>query len=157
MFDSDRLNKITEKWWENKIYKEKKLILEAGLKAYLENNPHGFVSCIKTLITEIEGILRSTYIHDTNTQKRKISIDKLLDHFLQKGVKVADNEDSVLFPKKFVEYLKDVFFKNYYEQEDCIDVTRHSASHGVAKPQNYTKVRALQTILVLDQIRFFLR
>src|SRR3989344_3435206 len=104
-FGEERVKKITEKWWKNQIYSDKKSLIEAGVNAYLQNDQDGFVNCIKNLWTEIEGILRKLYHSETGKGD---------------GVKSTD-----------------------------------LIAHIVEKAKKYTKDRALQLILVLDQIYFY--
>ena len=56
----------------------------------------------------------------------------------------------------FLQYLKEVVFANFDVNQGKVDLSRHSSSHGVAEVEKYTKERALQMILILDQIFFYL-
>ena len=58
-----------------------------------------------------------------------------------------------------LEYLTGSIFKKFDLANSSASTTeksRHSASHGVAKADAYTPANALQTLLTLDQIYFFL-
>ncbi len=59
-------------------------------------------------------------------------------------------------PSAFLNYLKDIVFADFNLETGQLDLSRHSSSHGVAKAEDYTKAKALQTILVLDQIYFYI-
>jgi hypothetical protein len=54
----------------------------------------------------------------------------------------------VIFPLSFFNYLKEVIFPNFDLESGDIHLSRHTSSHGVAKPQEYTQERALQMILI---------
>lgn len=153
-FDEERIKKITEKWWKNQIFADKKIIIEAGIKAYLQNTPRGFVNCIKNLWTETEGILRKVYLKETGKGDGVKSND--LIKFIVKKAKNKTNSDySLLLPFPFLKYLQDVVFADFNIETGNVDMSRHSSSHGVANTNQYTKERALQLILIIDQIYFY--
>lgn len=153
-FTEERVKKIVEKWWKNPIFAGKKTLIEAGINAYLQNTQDGFVNCIKNLLTEIEGILRKVYHADTRRGVGMRSID-LINHIVEKAKAKSGSDSSLLFPLPFLKYLKDVVFANFNVDAGSIDLSRHSSSHGVAEARQYTKHRALQLILILDQIYFY--
>ena len=63
---------------------------------------------------------------------------------------------SLGFPDIFFKYLGEIFFKNFDLKTGDVDLSRNTASHGVAKAEDYTKTKALQGILILDQIYRYL-
>lgn len=152
-FDKKRINEITERWWDNPIYKSKKKLIQTGLLAYLEDNKQGFISCIKNLNPEIEGVLRAAYFADKGPVK-KLNAEQLIDHIIEKASN-SSSHDSLLLPAAFLTYLKDVLFANFDATKGNIEISRNSSGHGVAEARKYTKTRALQTILVLDQLYFY--
>ncbi len=153
-FDKNRLSKLTSKWWSKTLYEDKKQILEAGIEAYLLNNNKGYINSIKTLLSEIEGIIRIKYFNDTKNDKMKAS--ELIDFIVDKGKNKSGSDYSLYLPIPFLQYLKKVVFKNFDLKKNDIDISRHSSGHGVAKESEYTKERALQAILCLDQIYYYL-
>ena len=64
--------------------------------------------------------------------------------------------NSMAFPSFFYDYLQKNIFKNFDLETGEVDLSRHRSSHGVAHFSKYTKEKALQAILVLDQIFFFI-
>lgn len=152
-FDKKRINEITERWWDNPLYKAKKKLIKAGLMAYLENTQQGFISCVKNLNPEIEGILRAAYLADKGPVK-KLGTEQLINHIIEKASN-SSSQDSLLLPTAFLTYLRDVLFANFDVTKGAIEISRHSSSHGVAEARKYTKTRALQAILVLDQLYFY--
>jgi len=61
-------------------------------------------------------------------------------------------ENTRIVPESFLEYLQNVVFANFDVEKGDFDLSRNSASHGVASDEQYTRSRALQAILILDQI-----
>ena len=153
-FDDERIKKITEKWWKNKVFSDKKSLIEAGVNAYLQNNKDGFVNCIKNLWTEVEGILRKLYYSETGKGDGVKSPD-LIAHIIEKAKTKSASNYSLLLPLPFLKYLRDVVFPSFNVETGQVAMSRHTSSHGVADTQEYTKDRALQVILILDQIYFY--
>jgi hypothetical protein len=52
--------------------------------------------------------------------------------------------------------LNEVVFKDFDLKTGKVDLSRHAVSHGVADQKEYTKVKALQAILIIDQMYFYL-
>lgn len=153
-FDQNRIEKITKKWWKNNIFKDKQSLIDAGIKAYLQDDESGFINCIKNLSSEIEGIIRLHYLDETG--RGRASFSDIMDHLINKGKAKSGSDDSLFLPDPFLKYLKDVFFANFDLKKGDVKLSRHSSSHGVAKPEDYKKMKALQTILTLDQVYFYL-
>ena len=63
---------------------------------------------------------------------------------------------SLGFPDHFFNYFDKVFFRQFDIEKGDVKLSRHTAAHGVADKEEYTKTRALQLILTLDQIYFYL-
>ncbi|GAH85189.1 unnamed protein product, partial [marine sediment metagenome] len=154
-FDTIRVEKIINKWWKNQVFKDKQKILRAGINAFLRRDNDGYINCIKTLLSEVDGIIRLQYLSDTGKGK-KVKLPELLTHLVEKGKTKSGSDSSLLLPLPFLKYLKDVVFSHFDLETEQIDLSRHSSSHGVAKAATYTKIRALQAILVLDQIYFYI-
>lgn len=153
-FDDKRIKKMAEKWWKNQIFADKKIIIEAGINAYLQNTPEGFVNCIKNLWTETEGILRKVYFKETG-KGDKVKSNDLVKFIIEKAKNKTNSDYSLLFPFPFLKYLQDVVFADFNIETGNVDMSRNSSSHGVANTNQYTKERALQLILILDQIYFY--
>jgi hypothetical protein len=154
-FDKERIDKIVNRWWDKEIFNSKKTILMAGINAFLKRDDEGYINCIKTLLPEIEGIIRMQYFADTRKCKN-ISIKKLLGYIVDKGKQKFGSDYSLLFPIQFFDYLNDVIFAEFDLSRGDVKLSRHSSGHGVAKPDDYTKVKAFQMILILDQISFYI-
>ncbi len=154
-FNKERIGKISLKWWKNPIFSEKKLIIETALNAYVQNSKEGFITCIKIVLTELEGILRHNLFNETG-QGKGVHVRDLLNHILDKGKDKTRSELSLFLPRYFLKYLEKSVFAQFDIEAGVLTLSRHTSSHGVAKAEDYTKCRALQMILILDQIYFFL-
>lgn len=154
-FDKQRIDRICSKWWDKPLFADKKIILESGIDSYLKGDDQGFISCIKTLLPEIEGIIRLHYFEETGKGKN-VKVPELISHIVEKGKIKTGSEFSLFFPRAFFKYLKESIFPNFDLEQGNISLSRHTSSHGVAKAEDYTKVRALQMILILDQIYFYI-
>lgn len=154
-FNKERIERLTNKWWANNIYKDKQEIIQAGINSYIRGNKEDYISCIKTLLPEIEGIIRIHYFHDTGKGK-DVYMHELLKHLTEKGKQKTGSDVSLYLPIPFLNYLKEVVFPKFDLEVGEVSLTRHTASHGVAKSEDYTQVKALQAILILDQIYFYL-
>jgi hypothetical protein len=153
-FDSRRVEKMTERWWAKQAFSDKRSIVQAGINAYLRGDSEGHILCLKALLPEIEGILRSLHYSEKGTHTSKLN--RLTEHLGEKALAKIGSEASLLLPASFVHYLQAVVFRNFDLTTGDVSMSRHSATHGVAPPEQYTKVRALQALLSLDQIYFYL-
>lgn len=155
MFDTSRLARIINKWWYKQIFKDKQQILKAGVNAYLTGTNDGYINCLKNLFTEIDGVIRFMYFKNTG-KGRYIKTEKLLKHVLEKGRVKSGSDISLFLPHHFFQYLSNIVFTDFDLGKDKIDLSRHSASHGVASAESYTQMKALQGIFILDQIYFYI-
>ena len=152
-FDREKIEALASRWWVIPAFNNKKALIEAGLSAYYQNDASGFINCIKTLTSEIEGIMRLDCYTETN--KTKIKFDDLSKHVFRKALSKSSSS-SLFFPDYFLKYLDETFFANFDLGSGSVELSRHSSLHGVAKEGDYSKAKALQTILVLDQLHFYL-
>lgn len=148
-FDAGRLDPLVERWWKNPLYESRQEVLHEGVKLFLEGR---YISSIKTLLTEVEGILRERHVPRTSGRQ---GIDKVLSVAFEEVLQFA-GADSIYFPEQFVTYLRDSVFAHFDPDQPSSDATRNTVGHGRATAQAYTGVRALQTVLVLDQINRYL-
>ncbi len=152
-FGKDDLLELSSDWWNNSLLNEKRDILEAGIEAYFQDTKAGYINAIKTISTEIEGIIRIAYFRDFGKQPSTLEIKQYITSL---GEKKFSSVGSLGFPKLFYEYLNISIFKGFDLQAGEIPSSRHSFAHGVAKLENYNQIRALQLLLTLDQIYFYL-
>lgn len=150
-FTSDRIEKIAERWWKNKIILKHEIVLCAGLKAFKRQD---YVSCIKNIITEIEGILSDLHFAEKGSHTK---YEKSVPFAVDKGVRKSGGVGSLFFPKDFQEYLLKQIYANFDPgTSDSAGASRHTVGHGYADGKSYTRTRALQVILTFDQIVFYI-
>jgi hypothetical protein len=154
-FNEERIERIVNKWWKKEVFLDKKTILESGIQSYLGDDTNGFIACIKILLTEIEGIIRLHYFKETGKGK-DVRIPDLVNHVFDKGKTKTGSEASLFFPRDFLHYLKNAIFPKFDLEKGDIALSRHTSSHGVAKAEDYSKIRAVQMILILDQLYFYI-
>lgn len=150
-FDAKRIDELGKRWWKRPSLSGRKAILEPALEAFKRGDP---VSCLKIVLTEIEGILQDVHIADAG---KGTSIKDLLSFAADKGVKKAGDPTSLLFPHQFLRYMSDYTYSKFDSKNPQAGVmSRHSVGHGGATASAYTQERALQAILTLDQVSFYL-
>ena len=154
-FDESRLREMTDKWWNNLLFQEKRELLQAGIDAFLRGTKGDYINCIKNLYTEIEGIMRLLYFEDTG-QGNRIGQNEFISHLIAVGEDTVGDDNSLLLPQQFLRYLTESVFTSFNVETGTVDLSRHSAAHGVATGKDYTAERALQAILTLNQIYFYL-
>lgn len=152
-FDKIRIETFTNRWWINSLFESKHKILEAGIEAYLLGTEAGYINCVKTLYSEIEGIIRINFF---NEKKKDPSFVELKEYIKQKAEGKFRSKESLGFSDVFYRYLNKVVFKNFDLTTGQVDLSRHTVSHGVANQTQYTKNKAIQAILILDQMYFYL-
>ncbi len=152
-FTKDKIESFTKYWWRKQIFDDKKEIIEAGINSFLQNNNEGFITCLYTLYPQIEGIIGLDYF---KINGRKPSFTELIEYIKQKAEFKFNTISSTGFSNEFYEYLKNTVFKNFNLETGQVDLSRHTISHGYADANDFNKARALQAILILDQIYFYL-
>ena len=153
-FDKSRIETMTNKWWEHPLFKGKQELLQAGIDAFLGGTKSGYINCIKTLYSEIDGIMRSLYFEDSGERTR--NMQKLINRLIEVGERGVEDNQSLLLPQYFSSYLVENIFKEFDPETGEVDLSRHTALHGVALGEDYKPERALQALLTLDQIYFYL-
>ena len=153
-FDESRIRRMTDKWWEHPLFQEKQDLIQAGIDAFLGSTKSDYINCIKTLYSEIEGIMRSLYFEDSGERTRHIQ--KLIDRLIEVGERSVEDDQSLLLPQYFSSYLVENIFKEFDPETGEVGLSRHSALHGAALGKDYTPEKALQALLTLDQIYFYL-
>lgn len=152
-FGKDRIRAFVNRWWGNQIFERKQQILEAGIDAYLLETRAGYITCVKTLYSEIEGIVRIRYVVEKGKDP---NFEELINFVKEKAQGKFGPRKSLGFPDVFYDYLKETIFQNFDLKTGQVDLSRHTVSHGVAEQMEYTRTKAMQAILILDQMYFYL-
>ncbi|MBI5294050.1 MAG: hypothetical protein HY869_01140 [Chloroflexi bacterium] len=153
-FSHEEFSKLSSNWWSNPIFNEKRDILEAGIEAYFQGTKSGYINAIKTIATEIEGVIRVSYFRRFG---EKPSMQQIQQYITDLGKQKFSSVGSLGFPSLFYDYLNQSVFKGFDLESGEIPSSRHSFAHGVAKFENYSQIRAFQLLLTLDQIYFYLQ
>ncbi|MBY3122631.1 hypothetical protein HFN65_25525 [Rhizobium laguerreae] len=132
-------------------FQDKEKILRPAIDAFKKGEP---VVVLKTLLTEIEGVLQSA--HRQKHGKSAANMKALFAFATASAEERAGTGDSLLFPSSFVDYLRAYTFDHFDPDAVGATLSRHSVGHGAAEAESYTQIRALQAILTLDQFAFYL-
>lgn len=146
----DRLPKLIEKFENNPIFEGHVEILKSAADRYIAED---FISSISTLFPRIEGVMRSFYLLKSPTQKA--TQKSLVDTAVTQS-EPASRPFSLLLPKRFQQYMFDVYFASFDPNGDK-PLSRHSIAHGVANPMEFSLKAATLGFLVLDQLSIYLR
>ena len=151
-FTDDRLDKMMGRWFARSHFKSKEALLRDAIQAY-KSGLYG--PAIKTLVTEIEGVLREAH-QASNPPPEKITSKKLVDFAVQAARDKTGDGNTLFLSDSFARYLLEVTFANFDPSGPAGKASsKNAVSHGAADGASYTKVRALQAILTLDQLAFF--
>ena len=145
----ENVQKMLDSWRTHSSLAQHLPILECAIDRF-QNDDH--VSCTSLLFPRIEGILR-THHGNSGSEDRPSSSN------LSKSAVAAkiQNEESLLLPHRFREYLDNVYFKHFDPDAPDIDVSRHSIAHGVASASNFNSKSAAISILIIHQLFYFLQ
>jgi hypothetical protein len=149
-FDDARLDRMFERWVAKPSFKSKEPLLKAAISAYKANEP---VAVLKIVLTEIEGILAEAHMAQEGTRPK---LKQLLQFARASAERKSGAPDTLLFPVAFAKYLERYTYANFDPTAGTGHAgSRHAVGHGAAVAESYTKARALQALLTLDQFVFY--
>lgn len=109
------------------------------------------VSCTALVYPRIEGLLRSHQIQlgvqDGFRQER------LVQAAVASKIR---NTASALLPRRFADYLREVYFRDFSPTDRCPDVSRHTVGHGIADVARFDDKSAAIGLLILHQLFYLL-
>lgn len=143
-----RVPELLDSWRKHTSFTKHSTILERALQRFQEDD---FVSCTSLLFQRIEGILRTH--HTSFAATNRPTPANLADAAVASKV---DNEQCLLMPRRFQQYLRDVYFADFDPAAHDIDVSRHSVAHGVASASGFDQKSAAIAILMVHQLFYFL-
>ncbi|BEH09647.1 hypothetical protein GSUET_12590 [Geobacter sulfurreducens subsp. ethanolicus] len=150
-FDEKRLTRMFDRWVQKPHFSAREPLLKAAVNAFLAQEP---VAVIKIVLTEIEGIMNDAY---KKAHGKGAKIKKLLEFAVSSAERKVGQPDTLFFTAAFAKYLTTYTFANFDpKKEDGTAGSRHAVGHGAARSDSYTMCRALQAILTLDQIAFYI-
>lgn len=149
-FDRERFDRMLTRWLAKPHFRDREYLLRQAVDAYLAGL---FAPAIKTVLTEIEGILADAHRH---AHGKPASLKALLEYAIASAEVRAGGPDTLLFSAAFAHYLKSSTFMNFDPSGPKGNAgSRHAVGHGAADAASYTKARALQAFLTLDQLAFY--
>ncbi|MDP3906755.1 hypothetical protein [Novosphingobium sp.] len=150
-FDEARIDRMFDRWMERPLLRTKQLILEPAKKAFKAKEP---VSVIKIVLSEIEGVMSDAHFEATGGRTHRI--DKLCAFMIAQAEQRAGGKDTLFFPVQFGEYLRDYIYSGFRPGDSGRAGSRHAVGHGAVSGEEYTMTRALQALLTLDQLAFYM-
>ncbi|MFG1350458.1 hypothetical protein [Xanthobacter autotrophicus] len=148
-FGEARLDRMFDRWMQRPHLKSRESILRSAVNNFKARDP---VSVIKTVLTEIEGVLADAYfrVHGEHTRR----LPKLLNFAVDLAT-AQGGKDTLYFPGEFAVYLRDYAFADFVRGSASGTASRHAVGHGALAADQYTMPRALQALLTLDQFAFY--
>lgn len=144
-FDAIQINKMYDSWMQKRIFVPHKNLIRKGIDEYLEGDP---ISAIHILYPRIEGVIQ---LFDIDTKSLKLGREEIIQ-----AVKSKNQDRTLFLPEQFNEFLKTNYLNPFDKKSQDIALSRHSLAHGVVtNPNHFSKIRALQAILTLDQLSFY--
>jgi hypothetical protein len=149
-FNLQRLDRMFQRWNAKPHLAPREKLLAAAVAAFIRNDP---IAVIKIILTEIEGILADAY---RAAYGRGAKIKKLLEFAAASAEDKSGGSNTLLLSEAFARYLARYTFANFDPRGPAGTAgSRHAVGHGAAAAETYTQVRALQALLTLDQIAFY--
>ena len=139
--------RMLDSWRNNPFFHKHTDILEKAVERYV-NDDH--MSCTALLVPRIEGIMRS---HHTSTNGQPTQKNLPASAVSANVV----NEKCLLLPRRFEQYLREVYFADFNPNDSHIEASRNSVGHGVADTTEFNLKNATISILIVHQLFYFLR
>lgn len=140
----ENISKLKEKWEENPIFKDHSSFFNKALERFEEED---WISANSILYPRIEGILRSVAKSSKTNGYSQKKLSKAPLEFSQ----LNPMGSSRLLPKKFYQYLKDIYFQDF-DPERPGDISRNTVGHGVAGEEYFSEKAATIGFLIIEQI-----
>lgn len=150
-FDAVRIADIVGRWWAVPAFAGKRPLLAAGVGLFGRGDDDSTIGAIKILSTEIEGLLQEHF-----SPSKKLPQKEFIARVEAAAGAAFAIPGSIGFPREFVTYLREVVFASFDLATGVVPPGRHAWAHGAAGTTTYTRARALQLILTLDQLHLAL-
>lgn len=150
-FSNNIIEEMTNAWYQHPIFSKKLVPLKEGVDCFLEKK---YSASISTLFPLIEGLIAEAYKEEKGENlgfSDKDIISSVSKHALCKC-----SEFPKAFPELFQEYLKEFIYKHGMNEKNLKTATRHTTVHGRVEDSAFTQERAVQLILTLEQIFYYL-
>jgi hypothetical protein len=148
---SDEINEKLDNWlinWKsNSLFDNHIDIIETSIKHFKNED---YLSATGLIYPRIEGLLRSYKLEiDPSTRATQSNLSETA------VCRKLLNEKSLLLPKRFMEYLKTVYFANFDPNDSDIKISRNSVGHGVASTESYNQKAATIGFLIVFQLSIY--
>ena len=110
-----------------------------------------YLSTTHLIYPRIEGILRSSMRTES---EGPASQDSMATHA---GQALSHLPHSLLLPRHFVRYLKEVYFAHFDPDDPAARVSRNTIGHGVASPAECNEKAAVIGLLILRHLSLCVR
>ncbi len=137
------VDRFLESWSRHPVFKPHLAVLRRAIEHFQNDD---YLSCAGLLYPRIEGIMRG---HADSNGGGSTGQCELADAAVASK---TGNPTCLLLPRKFNEYLKDVYFATFTPGDEDIGASRNSVSHGVAAPDRLDAKAAVIGILVAHQL-----
>ncbi len=143
------VEQMADSWRERVSFRLHMPVLERAIERFLADDS---TSCTALLFPRIEGILRSH--HAQLGSPGKPHRDNLVKAATDSAIR--DDNDSLLLPRRFRSYLRDVYFASFRPEDESVKISRDSVGHGVAAASAFDRKSALIGLLTVHQLFYFL-
>jgi hypothetical protein len=134
-FDQARLETMLGRWLTLPAFKGREVLLRSGIDDFVARKPIGV---IKTLSTEIEGILQETHVRAASASAKT---QGLVDFAVSEASRKAGGPDTLFFAEAFKRYLMENVYQPFDPLAGNATAWRHGAAHGAAPADTYTMTR----------------
>lgn len=147
-FNEESLIEMKDTWLKKDPYNKHQRLIDKGIERYLAGD---YISTISILYPRIEGIMRYMCLGEKGKVTSKNLAQKITLEAKGKSI-----EYGLFLPDDFNEYLTKVYFQSFDLETGEVNLSRHSLAHGVADEESFSKIKAIQGILILDQISYYI-
>lgn len=127
-----------ETWRKDVVLSPHIEVLERGVQRFLDGD---YMSTTHLIYPRIEGIIRND-MRSTGERATQSSMAE------RAGQSLVHMPKSLLLPKHFVRYLKEVYFANFDPKATGVSVSRNSVGHGVASTKECNEKAAVIGLLI---------
>ncbi len=146
----DRIHGMKSKWWNNKIFLNRKEIIEQGIQAYINKE---YVNCMTNIIAQVDGIMRDFY---SGTKKGNMDIAVFRGQIIGNAKKIANKDKThPFFYADFENFINTQYFSSFDETQNDHIVSRNTICHGKLSYKQFTQAEALKLLLTLDQVYYY--
>jgi hypothetical protein len=145
---ADGAESMREKWKRNEIFHDHLSLLDKGLERFLAQD---YISAISILYPRIEGVMRTHHMRVNPSVSKQSQENLIISSIKGQGI----TPRNLLLPERFDCYLKKIYFASFNPTNLSV-LSRHSVAHGVAPVDLFDLKAATISLLILEQLSFYL-